>query len=281
MRYNRMFLNVSVINRRYVFFVSANDNKGGDGGEQHEKHKRCTHGDELRKDAGKQFSGKGTYGVKHKEGAVKASLDAVGNVGLGCGNADVIRSDTEDSDDETSDHHRDKRSIKIERFHKSDGDIDKKRDAEFSFRGEFCEIVDDSAEASSDNAENRNEHEGVFAVFKSAPEPGKSDDLGSSADEAYNHKIEGYGEKTFFGNKIAHALFHIAEISFCAVMLAAERSDGGFNVGNSCFKNRRDNEENRVNRKKRSKPESIICKSCKREHEEGHGLKRSGNGIGF
>ena len=75
-----------------MFFVSANDKQCAKGGKQHKYHKGGTHGDKFRKNAGNKLAGKGANGVKHKESAVKTPFNVVGNIGLRCGNADVIGS---------------------------------------------------------------------------------------------------------------------------------------------------------------------------------------------
>lgn len=137
-----------------MFFVSADYNKRGNSGEQHEYHKGGAHRNEFGKDSGKKFAGKSSDGVEHKERAVEAPFYAVRNVGLGCGNADVVRSYAKNSDHEASDHHCDKRGVKIESLNKSDADIYEKRDFKFLFRRKFCKIMNNSPKASSDYAED-------------------------------------------------------------------------------------------------------------------------------
>ena len=126
-------LYVSVIKRSNVFFVSTDDDKSGKSVEQHENRKCCTHRKCFRKNTGKKFAGKRTQGVEHKECSVKAPFHVVRNIGLGCGNADVIGSNTKDSDKETSDSHRIERSVKIECFDDGNNDVNKKSNAEFLF----------------------------------------------------------------------------------------------------------------------------------------------------
>ena len=89
-----------------MFFVSADDNNCGKSAEhKHENRKGRAHGNEFRKKARKKFTGKSADGVEHEKCAVETSFHFVRNVGLGCGNADVIGSYAENSDDEASDGH--------------------------------------------------------------------------------------------------------------------------------------------------------------------------------
>ena len=139
--------------------------------------------------------------------------------------------------------------------------------------------MDNAAKASADYAENRNEHIKIFAVIKSTFEPGKGDDLGSTAGNAHCCEIKSYSKKTFFRSKIMNALFHVAEIAFGAVRALRMNFLNCFNVGYPCFKNCRNEEENGVYGKKRSKTECVISNCRKGQHEESHGLQSSGNGI--
>lgn len=99
-----------------MLFVSTNNDEGGKGGEQHKHSKSCAHGNEFRKNTRKKFSGKGADGIKHKECSVKTSFHIVGNIGLGCGNADIIGSYAEYSDEKTSCMHNTERNVEIESF---------------------------------------------------------------------------------------------------------------------------------------------------------------------
>ena len=89
-----------------MLFVSADDNNCGKSAEhKHEIRKGRAQGIIFRKKARKKFTGKSADGVEHEECAVESAFHIVGNVGLGCGNADVIGSYAENSDDEASDGH--------------------------------------------------------------------------------------------------------------------------------------------------------------------------------
>ena len=89
-----------------MFFVSADDNNCGKSAEhKHENCKGCAHGNNFRKKTRKKFTGKSADGVEHEECAVESAFHIVGNVGLGRGNADVIGSYAENSDDKASDCH--------------------------------------------------------------------------------------------------------------------------------------------------------------------------------
>ena len=137
-----------------MLFVSADDYQSGKSIEQHEDHKGRTHGDCFRKDTGKEFTGKSTDGIKHEECAVKTSFHLMWNMGLGCGNTDVVRSYTENSDDEASNCHGIKRCVKIERFDDGNADINEKCNSKFFRRRKFDFVMDNTAKASADNAEN-------------------------------------------------------------------------------------------------------------------------------
>ena len=232
-----------------MFAVSANNKKGTKCGKRHKYRKGSAHGNKFRKNAGKQLAGKSSDGVEHKESTVEASLYPVRNVRLCRGNADVIRCDAKNSYHEAQRMHNAKGSVKIDRFDKRDAYINKKRDAELLLRRKLYLIMYNTAEASSDNAENRNKHEKIFAVFKGLFEPGKSDYLRSAAGKTYDHEIDRYRKKPFFGNQVFHAVLHVAEIARGAVGAFGMNFRGSFDIGYFCFKNRRKKEEDRVGNK--------------------------------
>ena len=142
-----------------MFFVSADNNNGGKTVEQkHENGKGNAHRKNFRKKSGKKFAGKRTDGMQHKERSVKTSFHVVRYVGLGCGNADVIGSYTENSDDEASYRHGIERSVKIEGYHYRNAYINKKCNSKLFCRRKLELVMYDTSKASANHAEDRNEH---------------------------------------------------------------------------------------------------------------------------